>query len=163
MDTGGPFAEDLASTDPTRRRAAAERLTLAPDPAAAVWLARATGDTDDQVRQWASAALEELGPPDVHDLTALAELLADGEPDVRYWAATLLGRLGEQAEPAIGALRRALDDDPAIAVRQRIAWAFGQMGPAATDAREALDRASRSEDPRLARLAQAALRTLGDG
>lgn len=154
--------DDLNSPQVALRRSAAERLALTPDAGAAVSLARASGDDDEQVREWAVAALEELGAPDVGDVAALAELLTDPETDVRYWAATLLGRVGEGARQAVGALSRVLDADAEPAVRQRAAWAIGQMGRAAASARQSLTRAAQTEDVRLARLAREALQKLGD-
>jgi HEAT repeat protein len=153
---------ELDSAEITLRRNAAERLALAPDAAAAVSLARASGDDDEQVREWAVAALEELGAPDADDVAALGELLTDGRPDVRYWAATLLGRVGEPAAQVVGALSCVLDADPEAAVRQRAVWAIGQMGGAAVSARHALHLATQNGDARLARLAREALAKLGD-
>ncbi|HUG89960.1 MAG TPA: HEAT repeat domain-containing protein, partial [Planctomycetaceae bacterium] len=69
----------LSDADTGRRAAAAERLArLGPaGRGAAVPLVRASGDADESVREWAVAALEELGPPDVGDVGALAALLAE--------------------------------------------------------------------------------------
>ena len=112
--------DGLNSPEVAHRRQAAEQLALAPDAAAAVSLVRACGDADEQVREWAVAALEQMGAPDAADAVALAELLAAEQGDVRYWSATLLGRLGEQAASAVGPLIRALDADA------------GRGGPAAS-------------------------------
>lgn len=154
--------DGLNAPEVTVRRGAAERLALAPQVAAAVALARASGDADEQVREWAVAALEELGAPDVGDVAALAGLLGDHRTDVRYWSATLLGRLREQAASAVGALSRTLDEDPELAVRQRAAWSLGRIGPAAEAARQTLKEAARAGDARLARLAMEALEKLGE-
>ena len=77
---------DLTATEPAERAGAAERLArLGPDArAAAVSLARACGDQQEEVREWAVAALEELGAPPVADLAVLASLLADQNADVGY-------------------------------------------------------------------------------
>ncbi len=100
----------LTAAEPAERARAAEQLSrLGPHArAAAVPLARACGDQDEEVREWAVAALEELGAPPVADLAVLASLLADHSADAGYWAATLLGRLGEDAAPAVPALASAL-------------------------------------------------------
>jgi HEAT repeat protein len=152
--------DGLNSSAAAERRHAAEQLALAPDAAAAVSLVRACGDGDEQVREWAVAALEQMGVPDVADAVALAELLAAEPGDVRYWAATLLGRLEEQASGAVGPLIRTLDTDQAPAVRQRAAWALGRIGRVAVPARESLTRAAAGGDARLARLAKEALQDL---
>ncbi len=153
--------DGLNSPELAQRRQAAEQLALDPDAAAAVPLVRACADSDEQVREWAVAALEQVGAPAIADAVALAELLAGGQGDVRYWSATLLGRLGEQAVPAVKPLICALDSDDDAAVRQRAAWALGRMGRTAAPAREALTRATLGADARLARLAAEALQGIG--
>jgi HEAT repeat protein len=152
--------DSLNSADVALRRGAAERLATAPAAAAAVSLVRASGDDDEQVRQWAVAALEELGAPDAGDVAALAELLSDSRADVRYWSATLLGRLGAAAAAALEALVRVLDADHDPAPRQRAAWAIGNLGRAALAAQRPLQLAAQSEDARLAREALAKLESI---
>jgi HEAT repeat protein len=152
--------DGLASSAAADRRQAAEQLAIVPDAAAAVSLVRACGDGDEQVREWAVAALEQMGVPDDADAVALAELLVAEQADVRYWAATLLGRLGEQASHSVEPLIHTLDTDQTPAVRQRAAWALGRMGRVAVPARESLTRAAAGGDVRLARLAKEALQNL---
>ena len=149
----------LTAAEPAERAGAAEQLSrLGPDArAAAVPLARACGDQDEEVREWAVAALEELEAPPVADLAALASLLADQSADVGYWAATLLGRLGEDAAPAVPALASALSGSKHSSVRQRAAWALGKLGLPATGALDALRQAADDDDLRLARLAGRAI------
>jgi hypothetical protein len=84
-------------------------------------------------------------------------MVADVHPDVGYWAATLLGRLGKQAAPAVPVLARVVCGGVDLTVRQRVAWALGQIGPAAAEALAALQQAATSDDLRLARLAQQAI------
>ncbi len=130
---------------------------------AAVALVRACADDEEEVREWAVAALEDIGPPAAADLHALTTLVADKNRDVGYWAATLLGRLGAPAATAVPALAEALSGPADSAVRQRAAWALGQIGPPAVAARAQLQQAASSHDPRLARLAQQSLQQLGGG
>jgi HEAT repeat protein len=150
---------DLSSPDPKKRGDAAQRLARLGEEAraAAIPLVRATADDDEQVREWATAALEELGPPAIDDLEALSALLPEDQADVGYWAATLLGRLREQAAPAVLALITALVDSPHPQVRQRAAWALGRIGPQAKSAINRLEQAARSKDSRLAKLAERAI------
>jgi HEAT repeat protein len=124
---------------------------------AAVPLVRVCGDADEQVRAWAVAALESMGPPSPGDVEALAVMLDDAHPDVGYWSATLVGRRGLQGAAAVAPLTSALQRSPHAAVRHRAAWALGQLGRAAESSLEALRRAANSDDPRLARLAQQAI------
>ncbi len=154
--------QSLSSNDAEARQAAAERLAqLGPDAqAAAVPLVEACGSDDESLREFATAALEELGPPLPSEVAKLSALVSQESLDVAYWAATLLGRLQDHAASAADALAAALDQHPEASVKQRAAWALGQMGPAAESARRALQQAASGSDRRLARLAQEALDNL---
>jgi HEAT repeat protein len=124
---------DLNSEDVAVRRRAAERLAQTADAAcAAVPLVRSSGDADEQVREWAVAALENLGRPSPEDVASLAKLLQDPHRDVVYWAATLLGRLEGAAIKAAQPLAAIVAGPTDAVVRQRAAWALGRIGPAAT-------------------------------
>jgi HEAT repeats len=150
---------DLKSNDAAVRARAAEQLCHLEGgaQAAAVSLVEALGDSDESVREWANAALESLGPPDVKDVAALARLVANPQLDIAYWGATLLGRLGGNASSAVAALNVAVQSHPEIAVKQRAAWALGEIGPGAAAALAALKDAAKDSDPRLARLAREAI------
>lgn len=156
MDTS-IFVNDLNSDQLTVRRRAAEQLAAHLDAAAAVPLVRASGDADESVREWAVAALEQLGIPDAADAAALTELLTAEQRDVRYWSATLLGRLGRRAASAVTALTDSTARDADPAVRQRAAWALGEIGPPAAAAKHVLTQAAADDDTRLARLARQSL------
>ncbi|NDC63744.1 MAG: hypothetical protein EBZ59_07135, partial [Planctomycetia bacterium] len=132
------------------RAAAAESLCRAGSDAApaAVPLVRACGDDDADVREWAVAALEELGPPPRADVATLASLAAADNPLVSYWAITLLGRLGTllgrsgpDASAAVAALSARLESGGDPAAVERAAWALGKIGPAAGRGRGPLERA----------------------
>ena len=157
------LAAKLNDSDPGVRAAAAEDLAHLAEGAqsAAVPLVQAMGDADEDVRNWAYAALESLGLPRPEDVSALIKLAADPRLDVAYWAVTLLGRFGGTNVPGaaqiVSALAGVLDSHAEIAVRQRAAWALGQFGSAAKGASAALTKASSSSDPRLARLAKEAI------
>src|SRR5260221_7131076 len=101
---------DLKSPTAATRAAAAEQLAHLEDGAlsAAIDLVKAVADNDDSVRQWATAALESLGPPAPGDAEKLAQLLSDPQLDVAYWAATLLGRLESAAAASVPQLTAAL-------------------------------------------------------
>ncbi|MDH3716756.1 MAG: HEAT repeat domain-containing protein, partial [Planctomycetota bacterium] len=122
---------------------------------AAVTLVRAAGDADESVRESAVAVLEKLGPPNAEDVDQLAGLLSGTHDDTAYWAATLIGRCGAVGCAASQALNQALAH-PSTGVQQQAAWALGQLGPSARCALPALNEATTSDDPRLARLAQQA-------
>jgi HEAT repeat protein len=149
----------LSDRDLHRRMQAVEQLArLGADARpAAVPLVRLCGDDDEQIREWATAALEELGPPAPADAAALVELLKDHSSDVATWSATLLGRLGPQGAVAVKPLADIVASSRPGVVRQRAAWALGQIGPAAADSLAVLQKAAASDDARLARLAQRAI------
>ena len=150
---------DLSSDIASEREAASEQLmTMGEDAVAAIVpLVRAISDSSETVRENAVGALEEIGVPDKGDLNALRELVDSHEVDVAYWAVTLIGRLGPRAEPAVEDLAHAVAASPAVHIRQRAAWALGKIGPLAAAAVPALQTATRSDDSRLAPLAQRAL------
>ncbi|MFM8378600.1 MAG: HEAT repeat domain-containing protein [Planctomycetia bacterium] len=153
----------LSAADAATRAEAAERLCRAGLDAvpAAVPLVKACGDAHDEARDWAVAALEELGSPPPEAIGELTALVASGHPLVAYWATTLLGRSGQAAAAATAALAAALDAGADPAVAERAAWALGKVGPRAASARPALERAASAPNPRLARLAQEALAAIG--
>ena len=136
--------QSLSAESVDERRSAAERLAQAgPETrGAAVPLVRAGGDPDDEVREWASSALEEMGACDKEDASSLTSLLEDPNADVGYWAATLLGRLEADAAAAVPALARVVEHANANSVRQRAVWALGMIGPAAKSAENVLSAAA---------------------
>jgi HEAT repeat protein len=152
LETGEVAAQREAAEKLARLEAAAQ--------GAAVALVEACASTDDEVRDWAVAALEGIGAPSPSDVARLSKLLGHASLDSAYWAVTLLGRLQSQAAAAAPALAAALENHAEMPVRERAAWALGQVGAAAAPAREALERAAHSDDRRLARLAQEALARL---
>jgi HEAT repeat protein len=156
------LSQALGGNDAAARQAAAERLAqLGPDAqAAAVPLVEACAIDDDSLHEFVTAALEELGPPLPGDVAKLAALVSHRSLDVAYWAATLLGRLKDHSASAVNELVAALDAHPEISVKQRAAWALGQIGPAAIETLAALQKAAASSDPRLARVAQEAIEKL---
>lgn len=153
------LVSQLAAAEADARAAAAESLgqMAAAAAPAAVPLVEACRDDDERVREWAVAALEDLGSPPEDAVKPLTLLVSDKNPLAGYWAATLLGRCGEAAASAVDALAKAVDSGADCAVRQRAAWALGQIGPAASVARGVLEKAAGDTDPRLARLASDAL------
>jgi HEAT repeat protein len=153
----------LTSTDAAEQAAAAEalaRLGHAAQPAASA-LVVALRAPDATTRDWATTALEELGPPPVGQVAELTELAEDESLDVAYWAVTLLGRTGSGAAPAVPVLAKLLQSSPELAVRERAAWALGKLGRAAGPALPALRAAAASDEPRLGRLAKQAIDAIG--
>jgi HEAT repeat protein len=71
------WMEDLERGDPQQRRAAAQGLLEMGSEAspAAIFLLRACGDDDEEIRELASGALEDLGPPPLTALASLREAL----------------------------------------------------------------------------------------
>lgn len=146
----------LESDDLAQRRGAAEELSQLGQAAgpAAIPLALASVDSNEEVRNFAVAALEDMGPPSVTDADELAEMIGHESPDVGYWAVTLLGRLGKDAKPYLPRLVEALSPPADVIVRQRAAWALGKLGRAGAKAIDALKTAAASDNPRLVKIAK---------
>ena len=152
----------LSNPDVSQARSAAEELAGLGEEAqeAAIGLVDACRSEDSQVSQWAVAALEQLGPPRVEDVSSLISRV-DGQDELaNYWAVTLLGRLGPEAASAAQCLGETLGHSPYPSVCQRAAWALRKLGPSAGPAKASLQQAADSSEPRLARLAQEALKQL---
>ena len=160
FDAAG-LGRQLATGTAAERADAAERLSLAGEEAAAAAVPLVQACGDEQLREWAVAALEDLGPPPSDTITLLIELVSNSDPLVAYWAATLLGRSGQDAATAATGLAACIDSSADLSVRQRAAWALGKIGAGATSARAALQRAAGQGDERLARLAREALEAIG--
>lgn len=138
------------------RAAAAEALAQLGNECAeaCIPLVRACG-TDELTREWASAALEEMGPPPESCIPDLLEFTSDQSASVVYWAVTLLGR--GKAARACDLLAKLVDSDREDCVRERAVWAIRQIGCPSSVVQQALLKAGQSSNPRLARLAKETL------
>lgn len=90
------LAEELQGEAVADRRRAARLLALLAEESrsAVVPLLSALADEDDEVRDWVTSALENLGPPELTDAEAILQLLASTvEADIQFFALKLLGRL----------------------------------------------------------------------
>ncbi len=156
------FITDLESKEPASRIAAAQALAQMGERArpAAMALVDALRTADPTTREWCTAALEELGPPLPEQVDELIVLAGGDSLDAAYWAITLLGRAGEIAATAVDTLTTILRDSTETALRERAAWALGQLGPAARSAEPALREAAASQEPRLSRLAKESLEAI---
>jgi HEAT repeat protein len=126
--SGSQLFEQLRSADEKTRLAAAEALARTPRPEAGVALVAALADSSDDVRQWVSEALENLGPPPRAQLGELAALLKHANDDVAYWAATLIGRLGSDGKSARTALAERANAAGSPEVSKRARWALEKIG-----------------------------------
>lgn len=153
---------EIASADPARRLAAAEKLLISGEIARglAPELLAACATEDDALREVVMGAIEGMGAPEVLRAREIGAFL-DGDETQAYWAAILLGRLGREAAFAVAGLAKVLAESPSEAVRERCAWALGQIGPDAKGAKSALERAAASSSPRLARFAREAITAIG--
>ncbi len=155
------WRQDLSSSDVDIRANAAEQLSHAEGAAtAAVELVTACGDVE-AVQTWAVAALEELGPPPLTALPFLTAAVLSPHALVAYWSATLLGRLGPDGSDSQTSLAHAVLESTEGAVRERAAWALGQVGANSTLALRALHEAAATNSVRLARLAKESLQQIG--
>jgi HEAT repeat protein len=153
---------ELRSPDLTARREAAEQFAASPEASriGCLELLEAVNDSDDDVREWVSEALEGMGAPDAAVLPALIRRLEDADADRGYWAATLIGRLGPDGSQATAGLSDALRDHTSLATRERAAWALGKIGPAAKSALPTLHSVIQEGVPRLSKLAAAAIESI---
>lgn len=154
--------QDLGAKDLETRLAATEACAKSPDIAktAIIPLCHLTADVNEEVAQWAAAALEELGPPASEELDALVALFT-AEEATAYWAVTLVGRL----QPTDLAIPKQLaqlveKETTPQEVQNRAIWAIGQIGLNSPDIQAVLEKASHSPNPRTARLASKALGNL---
>lgn len=163
-DSLSELIAQLQSDSIESRTMAAEELATRGEAASpvAVALVDACSDASEEVREWAVAALEAIGPPPEEDIAELCDRLRQPQLDVAYWAATLLGRLKTAAAPAVDALAQSVASHPEAEVRCRCAWALSRIGTAARTARAVLQQAAQGDHPRLARLARQALDRIGD-
>jgi HEAT repeat protein len=155
--------KQLRGTDAESCRQAAEDLAQMGEEArpAALALVAACGRGDDELSEWAVAALEQMGAPVLDDLPALCQLLKSKNEPTAYWAATLIGRLQQQAAAAVRPLAECVKQTASDSVRQRAIWALGQIGSAAQEATPVLQQAAAGSGPRTARLAQEAMDRIG--
>jgi HEAT repeat protein len=100
----------LNDRSPLVRRAAAVALScMDPIPSdALLGLARSLCDEDSLLKGYAETVFIELGPLGV---APLCRSLRNKDPILRYSAAQMLGKLGDDANRAIPALKRALNDN----------------------------------------------------
>ncbi len=86
------YIADLQQTDPTRQAAAAESLAALAEEAqpALVALVQTCSSQNESVLNWCTAALEDVGPPELQQIEDLTLLAQSASSDVAYWAVTLL-------------------------------------------------------------------------
>jgi HEAT repeat protein len=149
---------DLASEDPGVRLSAARDLASLAVWEAAEPLVSVLADPDEDVRDQAVSALEQIGEGAVD---AVLEGLKSEVPGIRAGCADVLGRMTWSEDVRIGSGLLSVVDDPHPKVRFMAVEALGSMGdPLAADA---LRKALADPDPSVRVLAASALTRLGDG
>ncbi len=131
----------LSDPSPTVRAAAAAALAQvgSHNTAAAVTaLAGALSDPAPEVRDLAAVALGSMGPKAAPAVPELAHALNDPVDYVRAPAADALGAIGPKASAAVGPLAIKLTTGDQGFVLTSVAYALGDIGPAAKDALPAL-------------------------
>ena len=129
MSTTDTLLKQLNATDLPSQVAAAEELARLAEGArpAIVSLVQHCGSTDEDLRNWCTAALEEIGAPSVEQIDELALLASSANTDVAFWAATLLGRAGTLASSATTVLLERSTDRTSPEVQKRAAWALERI------------------------------------
>ncbi len=132
MNTTETLTKQLQSTDLSSQVAAAEELARLAEEArpAMVALVQHCGSADEDLRNWCTAALEEIGAPAMEQIDELALLASSANTDVAFWAATLLGRAGSLATSATTILSERSSDPATPEVQKRAAWALERIGAA---------------------------------
>lgn len=150
--------------DPGQRIATLQALLRQPETISPLLLdlLDLTDQPDEELAAWVDEALEAARSPLPEDIAEFESRVADSRSETAaFWAATMLGRLAEGRASTVAVLAKAAGaPDRALETRQRAAWALQHMSQARPEDAEALQRAAAESDPRLRRMAQAALRTL---
>jgi hypothetical protein len=94
---------------------------------AAVTLLECCASDHQELREWAVAALEQLGRPPQESFEEICRLTASSDELVAYWACTLLGRLERDAQPALECLTSLVTCASSSAVQRRAAWAVKRI------------------------------------
>jgi HEAT repeat protein len=112
---------------------------------------RQLSDARPEVRRGAAFALGKCGSTSA--LPALVRALGDADATVREAAAYAVGEVAAQSKDpglwreASGALRKMLAEEPDGRARRSVAYAVGNFGPEAAEARPDLERALDHKDP----------------
>jgi len=132
MNATEALTKQLQTTDLPSQVGAAEQLARLAEEAqpAMVALVQHCGSADEDLRNWCTAALEEIGAPAVEQIDELALLASSANADVAFWAATLLGRAGALATSATTILSERSQDPTTPEVQKRATWALERIGAA---------------------------------
>ena len=143
--------------DPERQLANQAAVALSRcGPAAVPGLTIALRDPNPEVRSLACSTLSQIGRPAATAAAELAVLLSDPDPQLVALAAHALTTVGPEAVPHLVAAL----DHPLPLVREKAAFALGQVGYSARSALPALERSLEDENPGVRKYARAALRAI---
>jgi hypothetical protein len=140
-----PVAETIGSSASSDEGAAPAEL-LEQDPASPEYVSPTLALPRSRLirrrEEWTEAeaaadALGRIGAPATAELLAMLE---DADPQMRRRGAEILARIGSDAEEAVPALIRVVEQDADPQVRKAAAFALGQIGPKAEAAVPALTR-----------------------
>ncbi len=123
------WIQQLQHSDPQEQAAAAEALASLGQEAqpAILALVQHCGSADEDLCNWCTAALEEVGPPVAQQIDELALLATSANSNVAFWAVTLLGRSGSLAKTAESILSKRSTDASAPEVQRRAVWALQKI------------------------------------
>lgn len=120
-------------------------------------IARALTNEDEETRNWAIEALENMGPPPLEESDGIVDWTRQHSTLVACWGCKLIGRLEENANRYQQDLVRLVQSHDSLEVRQEAAAALGKLGTLGTQTREILSSISDDHDPRLKRMIARAL------
>jgi HEAT repeat protein len=143
--------------DPERQLANQAAVALSRcGPAAVPGLTLALRDPNPEVRSLACSTLSQIGRPAASAAPELAALLSDPDPQLVALAAHALTTVGPEAVPHLVAAL----NHPLPMVREKAAFALGQLGYSARSALPALEQSLEDENPGVRKYARAALRAI---
>jgi flavin-binding protein dodecin len=99
---------------------------------------------------WATEALENMGPPLATDMNWLGSIASSQSADAVYWAITLLGRSEESIDSVQDALAKAIvNSQSTVAIRRRAISALAKVHIKSKATELAIQSALKSDDSQL--------------
>ncbi len=114
-------------------------------------------DDDEELRAWASDALQTIQTTPHEMAATIAEQCANANAGIAAWACKLLTKTGSRASEFQAAIAACLRNHSELHARQQAAQALSEISGLSPASITALEEATQSNDPRLKRLATQAL------
>ncbi len=110
---------------------------------------------------WATEALENMGPPPKKDIAWLGTVASSQAADAAYWAVTLLGRSDDPIDSVQDSIANAvLDSQSTPAIRRRAISALAKVRTRSKATESAIQSALKSDDSQLVGAAREILQSV---